>query len=128
MCYSAKSILTKKLKNAIRYGHNDAKVEELLQKLKQLDKNHSSHYAIAHTHPKLLTQTNEENQDAQLIQWGLIPHWSKDEDQADKISSMTINARSETIFEKPSFRDSARSKRCLIALDGYYEYMHLNKN
>lgn len=127
MCYSAKSILTKKLKIAIRYGKDDSMIDELIEKLKRLNNDHSSHYANAHVHPKLLTQTNEENSEAQLIEWGLIPHWAKDAEQAAKISSMTINARSESIFEKPSFRDSARSKRCLIALDGYYEYMHLNK-
>lgn len=127
MCYSAKSILTKKLKTAIRYGNDDALVSELIEKLKRLNENHSAYYANAHIHPKLLTQTNEESSEAQLIEWGLIPHWVKDAEQASKISSMTINARSESIFEKPSFRDAAKSKRCLIALDGYYEYMHLNK-
>ena len=127
MCYNAKSILTQKLKTAIRCGNDDSKIDALIEKLKKLNKNHSSHYANAFSKPKLLTQTNEADSEAQLIEWGLIPHWCKDVEQAYKISSMTINARSETIFEKPSFRDSARSKRCLIALDGYYEYMHLNK-
>ena len=127
MCYSATSILSKKLKLAIRYGNDESKVNQLIEKLKSLDKNHSSYYANAHTHPKLLTQTNEVGSEAQLIEWGLIPHWCKDIDQANKISAMTINARSETIFEKPSFRDAARQNRCLIAIDGYFEYLDLNK-
>lgn len=45
-----------------------------------------------------------------MLRWGLIPHWSKDE----KIGSKLINARVETISEKPSFRESFKSHRCLI--------------
>lgn len=127
MCYSAKSVLTKKLKLAIRYGKQNEEVEKLIEKLRKLEEHHSHYYANAFSHPKLLSQTNEENQEAELIEWGLIPHWVKGEEQAEKISNMTFNARSESIFEKPSFKDAAKNKRCLIAIDGYYEYMHLNK-
>lgn len=48
--------------------------------------------------------------------FGLIPSW------ADSKKSMNINARSETIYEKKSFRDSFKSKRCLIMVNGYYEW------
>lgn len=127
MCYSAKSLLTRHLKNAIRWGNDPSRVDEIVEKLRRLDENSSFYYANAYSHPKLLTQTNELNSDAQLLEWGFIPHWCKNQEQANQLSEMTFNARSESIFEKPAFRDSARSKRCLIAIDGYYEYMHLNK-
>jgi putative SOS response-associated peptidase YedK len=52
------------------------------------------------------------------MQWGLIPHWAKDE----KIANKLINARSETIAEKPSFRNSFKKFRCLIIADGFYEW------
>jgi putative SOS response-associated peptidase YedK len=52
------------------------------------------------------------------MQWGLIPHWAKDE----KIASKLINARAETIAEKPSFRNSFKKFRCLIIADGFYEW------
>jgi putative SOS response-associated peptidase YedK len=52
------------------------------------------------------------------MKWGLVPHWAKDEKNASKL----INARSETITEKPSFKDSFKKRRCLIIADGFYEW------
>ena len=54
--------------------------------------------------------------------WGLIGHWYKDLAQARASQSHAINARCESVFEKPTFRDSFRKRRCLIPVDGYYEW------
>jgi len=53
--------------------------------------------------------------------WGLIPSWVKDPGQGQKIRSSTLNARWESLREKPSFRDSWPGKRCIIPVDGFYE-------
>ncbi|USN98925.1 MAG: SOS response-associated peptidase [Phycisphaeraceae bacterium] len=52
------------------------------------------------------------------LRWGLIPSWAEDE----KIGYRTINARSETAYEKPMFRDAFRHRRCLIPATGFYEW------
>ncbi|MNC34016.1 putative SOS response-associated peptidase YedK [compost metagenome] len=52
------------------------------------------------------------------LRWGLIPSWAKDE----KIGFQTINAKAETVQDKPAFRTSFQKKRCLIPADGYYEW------
>ena len=52
------------------------------------------------------------------MKWGLIPAWAKDASMGNKL----INARSETLHEKPSFRDSFKNKRCLIPTDGFIEW------
>ncbi len=51
------------------------------------------------------------------MSWGLLPHWSKS--AGDR---RYINARSETVFEKPAFRTSAKAQRCLVPADGFYEW------
>ena len=65
--------------------------------------------------------TDEKPNIIQHYNWGLIPSWAKDED----IKKMTLNARIETIEEKPSFRNSI-NKRCLVIANGFYEWQWLD--
>jgi putative SOS response-associated peptidase YedK len=62
--------------------------------------------------------TDEEKRDVELMKWGLIPSWAKD----PAIANQLINARSETIAEKPSFRAAFAKRRCLVLADGFYEW------
>ncbi len=57
----------------------------------------------------------------QMLQWGLIPAWAKD----PKIGYKLINARAETVSEKPSFRSAFRQRRCLIPTTGFYEWQQV---
>ena len=58
-----------------------------------------------------------------MVRWGLVPHWAKEA----AIGNRLINARAETLGEKPAFRDSFRRRRCLIAADGFYEWQKLEQ-
>ena len=76
-------------------------------------------YNIAPTTPVPACRMEEPDHKAlTLLRWGLIPHWAK---QADGGYRM-INARAETVAEKPAFRSPLRNRRCLIPADGYYEW------
>ncbi|MFP5363424.1 MAG: SOS response-associated peptidase [Thermoleophilia bacterium] len=54
-----------------------------------------------------------------LLRWGLVPFWAKD---PKELGARTINARAETVAERPAFRDAFASRRCLILADGFYEW------
>lgn len=61
------------------------------------------------------------------LEWGLIPSWIKTEQDAAKLRLQTANAMSETAFEKPSFRSAIKTGRCIIPVDGFFEWMHKEK-
>ncbi len=76
-----------------------------------------SKYDVAPTQ-EVLTVVGGENRRAGYMRWGLIPHWAKNA----SIGSRMINARAETVAEKPAFRDALRRRRCLVLADGFYEW------
>jgi putative SOS response-associated peptidase YedK len=59
--------------------------------------------------------------------WGLIPNFCKTEKEAKEMQTKTLNAKSETVFTLPSFKHSIREKRCLVLVDGFYEWRTLGK-
>jgi putative SOS response-associated peptidase YedK len=72
----------------------------------------------------MLVITNATPDKASFFKWGFIPNWSTDE----KVGFNMFNARSENILSKALFRESIRSKRCLIPADGFYEWKKAGKN
>ena len=74
-------------------------------------------YNIAPTQPVAVIPNTGENK-LEFFTWGLIPFWAKD----PSIGNQLINARSETISDKPAFRTSFRRRRCLILANGFYEW------
>ena len=74
-------------------------------------------YNIAPTE-SVLTVRNLDGREAASMRWGLIPFWAKD----PKIGARMINARAETVSEKPAFRNALKKRRCLVIADGYYEW------
>ena len=62
------------------------------------------------------------NQEITTASWGLIAPWSKNSNDALRSQSQAINARSESVHEKPTFRNAFRQRRCLVPATGYYEW------
>ena len=60
------------------------------------------------------------------FEWGLIPHWTKDAANAKSMSNMTLNAVGETVFEKPSFKNAILSQRCILGINGFFEWQDVN--
>ncbi|MCZ2298094.1 MAG: SOS response-associated peptidase [Chitinophagales bacterium] len=83
--------------------------------------NISSNHYNGFTYPKTPVITNNKPQCIQLFNWGLIPFWAKD----NTIRANTLNARIETITEKPYFKNYVKN-RCLIIADGFFEWQWLD--
>jgi putative SOS response-associated peptidase YedK len=76
-------------------------------------------YNIAPTQPIAAIRADAEGvRSLDMLRWGLIPHWAKDA----SIGNRLINARAETVAEKPAFRQSFSKRRCLILASGFYEW------
>jgi len=76
-------------------------------------------------HPLLPVLTSNQFGIFQRMAWGLIPSWIKTEKDAQEISNKTLNARFESITEKPSFRQVAQTNRCLIPVTGFFEWQQV---
>jgi putative SOS response-associated peptidase YedK len=78
-------------------------------------------------HPLLPVITQESPIVIQGFQWGLIPDWVQSQKKARELQNFTLNATCENLFEKPSFRNSAKNKRCLVLVKGFFENRHEGK-
>lgn len=127
MCYDAAQLAFRVYKEAIRLNASKEEIDLLKEKWEKLEKAHSNYYHVSgFQHPKLLTYYEDGNGklDVGQFYWGLIPHWVKNEEQAEKMWNSTINARVESLESKPSFKDAFKKHRCLIPLQGFYEHHH----
>jgi len=115
-------------------------LEEFVVQRDRVDEPLTPDYNVAPTKPVYAVMTRKSRQDRQpaadlaqsgppdsapaaarelrIVRWGLVPSWAKD----ISIGSRMINARSETVSEKPSFRNAFARRRCLLPADGYYEW------
>jgi len=126
MCYDVSYLTQKKKKYAKRHPDKDmSALENLFNEKGEPIK--PIFHVTGFEHPKLPVITNKNPDEFNLFQWGLIPFWAKDEQKANEIHNKTINARGESMFEKPAFRKAAADRRCIIMVDGFFEHHHKQK-
>lgn len=75
-------------------------------------------FNVAPTQPILAVRQGAGQREAVMLHWGLVPSWAKD----PGMGSRMINARVETVAEKPAYRAAFRRRRCLVVADGFYEW------
>ena len=76
-------------------------------------------YNIAPTQQVLILREGAEGRSLSKARWGLVPHWAKD----ISIGSKMINARTETVHEKPAFRHAIKTRRCIVPASGFFEWV-----
>lgn len=113
MCYDIQQMGDK----IIRQAERQLGIEHF--ELKQLEFKffHVSGFA----HPQVMVISSEKPDTLVPMQWGLIPPWIKSHEDAIKISNQTLNARNDSVFTKPSFRQLILKRRCIIPINGFYE-------
>jgi putative SOS response-associated peptidase YedK len=84
--------------------------------------NHQASYNIAPTQNAPVVFEENNKRILKNMRWGLIPSWAKDNSFASKL----INARSETIADKPSFKNLITTNRCVVLANGYYEWVNVD--
>jgi len=100
----------------------DANTIQLTFNLDAVSNNLQPRYNIAPSQPVPII-TNQNPSELTFVKWGLVPSWAKDA----SIGYKMINARSETASEKPSFRSAFKRRRCLIPVDGFFEWSKQGK-
>ena len=116
MCYNySLNTVSLSLKNRFKASMKDSEFK-------------STFHANGFKHPKMPVITYSQTNDIQMFEWGLIPEWVKNNTKAAQIRNYTLNARSESIFEKPAFKNIIMSQRCLIPATGFFEFQHSGKN
>lgn len=84
--------------------------------------NLEARYNIPPTEDIAVVRSRDGERTLDLLRWGLVPWWAKDL----KVSFSNINAKAETVAEKPAFRDAFKARRCIIPADGFYEWKKLD--
>ncbi|MTI22022.1 SOS response-associated peptidase [Fulvivirga sp. RKSG066] len=115
MCYDV-SYLTKKLERYAKHYGSDEDWQDIKKRLPP------TYHTQGFDHPDIPVVVGEAPDRVDTYTWGLIPKWVKDAASATKISNSTLNARSEEMFEKPSYKGPAKSKHCLVIIDGFFEH------
>lgn len=108
-----------------RYSQTKDKIAEIIARTSNFDVNtmtffHTNGFA----HQSLPVLTIDQPDIVQPYIWGEIPHYIKTRQEANKSMHDCLNARSESIFEKPSFRQYIMKKRCLIPASGFFDFHH----
>ena len=78
-------------------------------------------FNVAPTDEALVVVQREDRRAITAYRWGLVPHWA----DSSKVGSRMFNARAETLTTSPAFRDAFRRKRCLVPVDGFYEWQRI---
>jgi putative SOS response-associated peptidase YedK len=119
MCYSTTST---KLKLNI-----ETELKPQITAQFEASSNYTPYYRLnGFTHGQLQVITMADKSTIKGAEWGLVPDWAAANPESFRKKSNTLNARSETIFTKPSYKRSATDKRCLIIADGFFEPHHIN--
>ena len=125
MCYTIQQLEERIIKQGQRKNAVPDEIEAALRSFREQIKGKPLFAVSGFDHPSLPVLVSEGGLSWHSMHWGLIPHWCRSWHEALELMNMTLNARSETIFEKPAFSQAVRTRRGLLPITGFYEYKYL---
>lgn len=128
MCYDIVANTLQEIEYALIRGdiHHAEELQRRLEDWQIANNSKQYYHASGFEHPNLMVFTNLQPTKPQYFSWGLVPPWTRNREEALRLRKSNIAARSEAMFETPSYKESAVGKRCLIYSDGFYEFHDLN--
>lgn len=135
MCYDIEEGYKRRIKEGIRMGASREDINYHIDEFNRrfpdrtIPRLEGGYHLSGFTHPELpiFCHTTGDGLRLKPMIWGLIPNWCKDREAASKQWNLTLNARSESMYEKPSFRRSAEQKRGIVLLNSFYEHHRFGK-
>jgi putative SOS response-associated peptidase YedK len=125
MCYTIQQLEERILKQGQRKQSTPSEIDEALRIFREQIKGKPLFAISGFDHPEIPILLSQGGLYWEPMHWGLVPLWCKDWNAAQELSNMTLNARAETLFEKPAFKHAAAVKRGLLPITGFYEYKHI---
>ena len=111
-----------------RYSNTQKLVNDLFEERLTAEQKEQAYFYHANAFDKaprpVITQQHPDQ--VQFFDWGLVPHWTKSQEHATKAAISNSNARSETVFDLPSFRSYIPNNRCIIPATGFFEHRHVH--
>lgn len=124
MCYHASVSLTySQLEEALNKPFDGAEFPTFFTKDEVV-----GYHLNGFSHPAMPVVLSEDPMQIHFAKWGLIPSWTRDFETAKKLRVQTLNAKAETIFEKPSFRKAVSQQRCIVPVTGFFEWQDRGAN
>ncbi len=127
MCYNIQLLAARIKKSGKRKNKTDEEIAQAMEMIKKQWEGKPLFSLYGFDFPALPIITYTTRVETLEAHWGLIPHWCQEIAQQDMLRNQTLNARIESLEEKPSFRRALERHRCLIPVTGYYEFKHFGK-
>jgi putative SOS response-associated peptidase YedK len=124
MCYTIQQLEERIIKQGQRKNAIPEEIEAALRIFREQIKGKPLFAINGFDHPALPILIQDDGLRWHSMHWGLIPHWCRGWTEALELMNMTLNARAETLFEKPAFSHAVKTRRGLLPITGFYEYKH----
>lgn len=127
MCYNIQLLAARIKKTGKRQNKTEEELAQAMELIKKQWSGKPMFSLYGFDFPELPIVTAHNGIQVETAHWGLIPQWCNDPIKQQMIRNQTLNARVESLDEKPAFRGALESGRCIVPLTGYYEFKHFGK-